>query len=154
MSDLVILIGFIVVGVLSPVVLAVMSNKFRLADRREEWVRQDRQAETAERHVARVAQNTEDAARLLAMHNQLTAEATAETHSQLSVIHGLVNSAMTASMQSELDATTVSLTLLKRLLAREGDEPSAHDLATVEATQQKLDELTTKLQRRREQDAR
>ena len=90
----------------SPLLLAHLTNRQRRSDKREDWARSDA-----------VAEKAAEAARLLLAANERVAETTAVTNEKLDVIHGLVNSQMTAAIQAELGATERELVLLRRLAA-------------------------------------
>lgn len=66
------------------------------------------------------------------------------TGSKLSVIHTLVNSTLTAALQSALDATRREEALMRELVALRGDDDPDAALA-LEATQQRIAELSAVL---------
>jgi hypothetical protein len=73
---------------------------------------------------------------------------------QLSVIHTLVNSTLTAALQSELDATRREALLLRELILMrtdDGKEATEDQRAALGATQRRIDELTVAMQERRTQ---
>jgi hypothetical protein len=88
-------------------------------------------------------QNTKDIAE-----NQLV------TTSKLNVIHTLVNSTLTAALQSELDATKREGLLLNELIAMRNEAnapPSDDQHAALGAVQRKIEELTAAMKDRQEQ---
>jgi len=126
--------------VFGPMLLAAQLNKARLVEKREDWKRQDA-----------VAAQAEEAARLLLAANERVARATIKTNTKLDVIHTLVNSNMTAAMQAELDATTREVAMMREVVALNeaaGRTPSQEALAAIEATQNKINELSASLQDR------
>ena len=79
-------------------------------------------------------------------------KASLKTNTKLDVIHTLVNSNMTAAMQSELDAITRELAMMLEVIELKkanGLEPSKKALAALDTTQSKLTELTNQLEDRR-----
>lgn len=72
------------------------------------------------------------------------AAAAAVTDGKLNQIHTLVNSDMTAARQSELDQTRAMVIILKRVLAlaaARGEKPNIADVAALERTQDRVEEL-------------
>src|SRR6185503_6664284 len=78
----------------APVLMAILTNWLASKDKKLDYARQDA-----------VAKKVEDAANLLRASNDKVAETTKVTNGKLDLIHTLVNSNMTAAMQSELNAT-------------------------------------------------
>ncbi len=129
--------------ILSPLLLAYMTNRQRRVEKREDYKRQDL-----------VAAQAAEAAALLLAANERVAESTAVTNEKLDVIHTLVNSHMTAAMQSEFDATVRELAVMRELAAvheAAGRQPGEHTVSAIEVTQSKVDELRTNLVERLEQ---
>jgi hypothetical protein len=146
---------------LSPLLVAYLTNRHRKAERLQDYARQDAVAARAatvarsllEQQEATAAQATETARRLLEA-NQQVADAAKTANGKLDVIHTLVNSNMTAAMQSELDATTRELAMMNEVVALKkaaGHEPTPETLAALEATQQRVTELRSSLEERLEQ---
>jgi hypothetical protein len=145
----------------SPLLMAWLQNRHAAAKEDRDHERQDAVAERAE-EVARLLLERQEAvkaaaektARLLKENNRAVAETAAETHSQLKVIHTLVNSSMTAAIQAEHDATVRELAMMREVIALNnaaGREPSREALAAVDATEQKIDELKLSLSDRTKQ---
>lgn len=66
------------------------------------------------------------------------------TNRKLDVIHALVNSNMTAHMQSELDATVRELAMMRevsRLHEDAGRDPTSETIQAIEMTEAKVSEL-------------
>jgi hypothetical protein len=122
----------LVVGFGSPAILAVVTGR---QNRRAQQANWDRQDELEER------QNVK-----LGVVKDALVQSTDATNGQLVAIHGLVNSNLTASMQSDLDQTKVSLVALERLLGE--SEPTVDELAAIKATKAKIGELEAQLQDR------
>lgn len=106
-----------------------------------DWVR-DRRTRAALARVAKLAAVQEE-------RMQETAAQTAgkldEIKEQGDVIHGIVNSAHTAAMQSDLLSTRRSLVLLRRVIADgedRGRPPTLDELAEVKKTEAKIAELS------------
>jgi hypothetical protein len=107
----------LIVGMAGPFAVAHLTGKQRLAEKREDWRRQD-----------------EVAARLLA--------ANAKTDVKLDTIHTLVNSNLTAAMQSELNALTA---LVVNLRAASGEGDPVKDKAEIAHLEERIVELTAQL---------
>jgi len=103
-----------------------------------------------------VAAQAAEAARLLLANNERVARTQTETNGKLDVIHTLVNSNMTAAMQSEFDAVTRELAMMREVASLKqaaGHKPDAATLAAIEATEARLHELDANLaDRKRAQD--
>jgi len=67
----------------------------------------------------------------------------AETSGRLDVIHTLVNSTLTAAIESDLDGTRVSLAMMRDLSA--GHEPSAEMSAAMHSAEAKISRLTQQM---------
>jgi hypothetical protein len=79
------------------------------------------------------------------------AENQAVTTSKLNVIHTLVNSTLTAALQSELDATKREEMLLRELMTMRGTPPTDDQNAMLGSVQRKVDELSAAMVDRQEQ---
>jgi hypothetical protein len=140
----------VIVSVISPMIVGLMQTNQRQAEARdrrsekiEDWARQDA-----------VAAQAAQAADLLLQQNRKVAEAAVVTSQKLDVIHVLVNSNMTAAMQSELDATVRELAMMReviRLNEAAGHEPSSESLSAVKATETRIAKLRAELQDRLKQ---
>lgn len=78
-------------------------------------------------------------------------ELAAKTNGKLDVIHTLVNSQLTAAMQSELDAIVRELAMMLEVIELKkaaGFEPTPDALAALAAAQAKIAELTAALEDR------
>ena len=160
------LIGVLAVGVVIPVLLVRNAESARREDQAEaarlhredrdaEWARQDevaaRAAQTADAIAAAqqgAADRAAEAARLLLENNERVAQTQLETNGKLDVIHTLVNSSMTAAMQSEFDAVTRELAMMREVVELKratGMEPSTAALAAIDVTETKLSELADAL---------
>lgn len=183
MEALQLIVVALIAGVVGPSVLAFITGRQRKADRIEEsklrreekeqdWQRQDDVAAQAVKaaslaqeavaaqaiQAAEAATQAAEAARLLVESNEAVAEIARETNtrldSKLDIIHTLVNSNMTAAMQSEMDSTIRELAGLKeivRLNKLAGSAPSEEALAAILSTEAKIVELQTNLNDRRSQ---
>ena len=111
-----------------PVLMAWVTYRVQRAQRLEDWARQDevaRRVEQVATHAAAAAQTTSD---------------------KLDVIHTLVNSNMTAALQSEFDAVTRELVMMKEVILlnrASGQEPSVDALAAITTTEAKIAELSS-----------
>jgi hypothetical protein len=130
----------LIVSVVSPGLLSLLTNKQRRKEKAADWMREDI-----------VAEKAAVAAELLAIDNRAVAKRSAETIQKLDVIHVLVNSNMTAAMQSELDATVrerAMMTEVVDLKKAAGREPTIEVLAAIRATDIKIVELCSALRER------
>jgi alkanesulfonate monooxygenase SsuD/methylene tetrahydromethanopterin reductase-like flavin-dependent oxidoreductase (luciferase family) len=130
-------VGGVVTGALSPWLLLWQANRNKLAERLQD------QAERAE-----VARQAREAAKLLLEANKKVADTAERANEKLDEIHTLVNSNMTAAIQSEFDATTRELAMMLEVIELKratGKEPSVETLAAVEATRAKIAELQSTL---------
>lgn len=140
---------------LSPLVLSFSTNRHAHADRLEDWARQDaiakKAADAAELLIAsnrKMAAQAAEAASLLLDSDKKRETTAAITVQKLDVIHTLVNSNMTASMQSELIAVQAQLVLIREVMtlnSAAGREPSVETLAVEKAAETKVAELTAAL---------
>jgi len=132
-----------VTSMVSPLLLAALTNRHRHKEKLEDYARQDE-----------VAAKAAEAARLLLAANERVAETAKVTNGKLDVIHTLVNSNMTAAMQAELDATIREHAMMIEVVALKqsaGHEPSVTSLAAIEATERKIAELQAALRDRLKQ---
>lgn len=97
-----------------PLLLAGRMDRLRRRERMEDYARQD----------------------------AVAARTAAVTNGKLDVIHGLVNSNLTAALSAELDAKEALLVLLRRVRVL---EPSHEIDATLDATEAKIAELRATL---------
>jgi len=149
------LIGVLAVGILAPAWLLARTEKIHHEDRQADWDRQDRVAEKAEKAAAdlaasqkRIADKAEEAATLLLANNERVAATQQETNGKLDVIHTLVNSNMTAAMQSEFDAVSRELAMMREVAALKqaaGQQPTGETTAAISVTEAKLHELDAAL---------
>lgn len=148
-------------GIISPLLLALLINRNRRAEKQEDYKRQDdvatQAAEAAKLLAARqddAAAKAAEAATLLLAANERVAKDTKITNGKLDVIHGLVNSNMTAAMQAELDARRENLALLLEVVEMKraaGHEPNSETLLLIGAAKGKIAELEAGLSDRLKQ---
>lgn len=158
----------LIVSVISPLMLAYITNKSRINEKREDWRRQDvvaaRAAEVAERLLAKqeettrqtkaTAEQAKEAASLLVENNKVVADTAVVTNSKLDIIHTLVNSNMTAALQGELDRSKGEIDSAKGqvVLMREviglrieaGQEPDPDAMGVLAALEAKVKDLEHK----------
>jgi hypothetical protein len=130
-------------AMLSPLLMALLTNRHAAAKEARDHARQDV-----------VAAQVADTARLLKANTKAVAETAAETHSQLKVIHTLVNSNMSAAMQAEHDATARELAMMREVIdlkRKNGHEPSDEAMTAIKATEAKIAELKLALADRQTQ---
>jgi hypothetical protein len=100
---------------------------------------------TAQREVARQAAV---AAELLVANNEQVAAGQLETSRKLDTIHTLVNSNMTAAMQSEFEAVVRELAVMREIMELRrvsGQEPTQDTLSAIASTETKMHELDAAL---------
>ena len=110
----------IIVSVVAPLVTGLVMSRTRRADKRQEWARQDQVAERA-------------------------AVERAILEAKVDGVKTLVDGAFTATMQSELNATTRELVSLRSLIELQravGREPDPSAATVVEMTEARIAELT------------
>ncbi len=112
----------------SPMILAWFTGRQLRASKKEDYARSDAvaaQAAEAARLLAEqqnmAATKAAEAATLLLASNERVAETADITLGKLDVIHTLVNSSLTAAMQSELDATISQVVLMKEIVGLKRD---------------------------------
>lgn len=123
MNDWAPIVLALIVSVIAPLVLAWAQNRARREEKKLDWAREDQVRIT-------LAESNK------AMSNQLT------------VIHTLVNSNMTAAMQDSLDSTVRELASLRELCELKrasGHEPSQDTLSAIAMAEAKIAELTAML---------
>jgi hypothetical protein len=158
------------IAVVAPLLLSWQQQRHRRQEREEDYARQDevaekvrlaadQAAEAAKLLLERQDQASEQSAernRLLVEANERAADSAALTNGKLDQIHTLVNSNMTAAMQSELDATVALLDTLREVVALNeaaGRQPTAEAVGRIDAMQKKVDELSANLTDRLKQTA-
>ena len=130
-------------SMISPLILASLTNKQRREEKIEDYRRQDE-----------VALRLKNAANLQIASNKIVAEAAVSVNNKLDVIHTLVNSNMTSAMQAEYDAVVRELALMNEVISlhrAEGREPSEEALAALDTTKSKIGELKITLDERLKQ---
>jgi hypothetical protein len=141
-------------AMMSPLLMAWLTNRNRAQEKTEDYARQDAVAAKAELAARKVA----EAAELLLASNAQVAKAADEaskaTNTKLDVIHTLVNSNMTAAMQAELDSRRIALALMLEVVELKktaGSSPTAEALEAVGAAKGKIVELEAALNDRLKQ---
>jgi hypothetical protein len=151
-------------SITAPLILAHRTERMHREDRLADYERQDKVARAAEQTATdliasqkRIADQAAEAAKLLLDANERVARTAQVTNGKLDVIHTLVNSNMTAAMQSEYDATVRELAMMREVMALKeaaGGSPGAEARAAIAATEVKLAELAAALEDRAEAAAR
>jgi hypothetical protein len=142
-SVLIVLVGAIS-GCLGPLLLAWLLGRQRRRERAEDYARQDEVAAK----VSEVADATKATAVAAEASNVLAVKTAEITNGKLDVIHVLVNSQMTAALQSELDATIRELAMMREVVALHvaaDQDPTVGALAAIDATEAKIVELRSVL---------
>jgi hypothetical protein len=157
-TALIIAVPTVIATSVVPIFLAILTNGARRAEKIEEYARQDlvtartqevakQAAEAASLLAARqddAAAQAAIAAKLLLAANERVAASAKATNNKLDTIHTLVNSNMTAAMQSELDATVRELAVMMELIELKkgmGTHPSVDTLAALKSANDKIVEL-------------
>jgi len=161
--------GVIFASITAPLILARRTEQMHREDMLSDYQRQDKvalaAAETARaaaRQVRDVAEQaaeaaailqaaqaesirrTDEVARLAEQQAALVGAKLDDTNGKLDVIHGLVNSAMTTALQSEMDALVTSLAMMREVMDLKksgGHEPAAEAVIALQATEAKITEL-------------
>lgn len=157
------LLGILIAAVVGPVLLSYLNSKQQRASKQQDYDRLDAVADRAQKVAAAAAGRAEAAseqvketATLLLAANERVAEATHEAAGKLDAIHALVNSQLTAALQSELNATVRELAVLGELAAmREamGRPVSPETAAAIRSAAARIVELKANLADRAEQTA-
>jgi hypothetical protein len=124
-------------GIIAPIALAIIANRARSQEKREDWERQDA-----------VAAQAAEAAKLLLAANERVAKSTQATNGKLDVIHGLVNSNMTAALQDQLDTNIREVALMREVVAlhrAQGRDPSKEALEAITLSEGKIGELRSQI---------
>lgn len=129
----------------SPFIYGAVTNRQRRLEKREDWDRQDLVAARAEAAQTALVRQAEEASRLLRENNVIVAESAVDTAHHLQelgdgqkVIHGLVNSNLTAAMQATLLATEMMVEALRQTSGPDTDGVMASKIAAGEAQIHKL----------------
>jgi len=136
-----------VVSVVSPLILSKMQASQRHDEKEEDWKRQDQVAEKAAEAAALLKEFNENAITA----SKKTDESNGLIHSQLTVIHALVNSSLTAQIQATLDSTKRELILMQEVVdMKEGSGKQVLGVArrAMELTELKISELEGQLKAR------
>jgi hypothetical protein len=137
----------LIVSVIAPSIVSVLAGHQRRKEKDHDWERQDEVA----RRAAEVAEDLVIANEHVVAATQVIAENAAATHEKLEVIHGLVNSAMTAAMRAELDETKSSLVLMEEVLAlhaQAGQAATPETRAAISEKKAKVVSLTAAFENR------
>ena len=160
-------------SITAPLILAHRTERMHREDQLADYQRQDKVAAeaaktaraTAEQvrdvaeqaaeaaSILRAAQaesirRTDEVARLAAQQAEVTTARLDDTNSKLDVIHGLVNSTLSAALQSELDALVTSLAMMHEVIDLKkagGHEPTEEAVIAFQATEAKIAELRATL---------
>lgn len=158
--DPTILAAIVVSAAGSPVLLNMLNGRQQRKSKEQDYRRQDEVAARLETRQDAQAAKAAEAARDLIESNKLVADAAKEaaqiTVARLDVIHTLVNSQMTAAIQSELDATEREVVLMREVIGLNsvaGRSPTEESMGAVMATEAKIRELRVTLAERHRQDA-
>jgi len=161
----------LIAGVVGPLLLSKMNAKQRVAERAEDWKRQDEVARKVEEAATRAAEvavevkATAGRAEVVAQRAESAVENAQETQhaivaqgaataQKLDVIHTLVNSNLMAAVQGEYDANVERLATLLELIdlkRANGREPSPETLEAVTVVQARLANLRVNLAERQQQ---
>jgi len=135
--------GVIFASITAPLILAHRTERMHREDMLSDYQRQDA--------VAKAAKEASDVAHKVGM---ATVTKLDKANVKLDVIHGLVNSTLSAALQSELDALTTSLAMMREVVALKthpGQEPAAEALIAIDDTEAKIAELRATLADRLQQ---
>lgn len=127
----------LIVSVIAPIITGLITSWVHRSEKKQDWQRQDA-----------VAKQAREAAALLLINNNRVAAAAEAATEKLDVIHTLVNSNLTTSLRSELNATKLTLQTLKEIMELrkvQGTEPSEEVLRIIQETQTKVNSLQRSL---------
>jgi len=156
-------------SITAPLILAHRTERMHREDQLSDYQRQDKVAAAAA-EIARSAaeqvrgvaaqaaeaasvlqaaqaesiRRTDEVARLAEQQAVRAGEKLDDANSKLDVIHGLVNSAMTTALQSEMDALVTSLAMMREVIDLKrsaGREPTAEAVIALHGTEAKIAEL-------------
>lgn len=141
------LVSLVVSSIIAPSVVAVLMRKLS---------REEKNADAAAAKIVRDEDHARQdrVAREVREVKETAAIATSGINGKLDVIHTLVNSSMTAAMQSEHDATVRELAMMNEVIALNraaGRAPSKEALAALLSTDSKITELRATLAERAKQ---
>lgn len=140
--------------VLSPLLMSWLQNRNLLKVKAQDYEREDEVAKNLLERQDAIAAKTAETAFLLRANNAAVARNAADTKDKLSVIHALVNSSMTAALQSELAACRRTLVLMTEMIdikRSSGHEPSDKTVQEMGAIKAKVAELETTIAERLKQ---
>lgn len=140
-----VLVVAVVVSLISPAVLAWITGRQRRREKFEDWARQDAREQAAIERQDEVADKVAEVAQTAATSAHDTAERLEVLGEGQKVIHGLVNSNLTAQKQETLDSTRRELVLMKVIA---GDAPSGSQAAAITAIEERIAELASELAKR------
>jgi hypothetical protein len=149
--DPITLVAIIGAGSGSPVLLSLLNGRQIRKGKEQDYARQDAVAAKAEA----AAERASVAAEGIRVANEHVASETRQTNKKLDVIHALVNSQMTAAIQSELDATEREVVLMREIIginSAAGRNPTEDSMVAVKATEERIRELRVTLKERHRQD--
>ena len=146
-------------SITAPLILARRTERMHREDQLADYKRQDEVAKEAKETAIAMAEQQDviirqqheatEAARVRDGHAEKIAAAVAKSNGdKLDVIHQLVNSQLSATIKSELDAHVTSLALMREVIDMKrvaGSEPTEEALIAIESTKAKIAELRTTL---------
>jgi hypothetical protein len=142
--------GVIFASITAPLILAHRTERMHREDMLADYQRQDKVAEAA----AAAVKAAQVSAAAIRQHIAVTVVKLDNANVKLDVIHGLVNSTLSAALQSELDALTTSLAMMREVITlkqRGGQEPAAEAVIAIQDTEAKIAELKATLADRLQQ---
>ena len=146
MSNLAVIVVALFTSITAPLILSLLVNRQHRADKRMDYARQDAVAAKAEETAALLLASQKKAAELLVENNAAVAETAAAAQAQLTTIHTLVNSSLTASMEGQLEALKGQLATMVRLIPT----PSPDEKAQMAQMIKMISDLQVTLQHRLE----
>lgn len=146
-------------ALLSPLFLSWLTNRnqqkvkeldaeLKRREKLEDYARQDEVAERLVKQQNAAVAKVAEVAESLRVENRIVAETTKTTNEKLDVIHVLVNSNMTASMQGELNALRIGLTQMREIIELKkaaGLQPTPEVQMSVGSLMGKIAELEAQL---------
>lgn len=139
-------------ALLSPLLLAWLTNWNARKDRKQDWQRQDEVASRAAEASRKLLASQEAARAALDINTRSADLSRREIYSQLTALHTLGNSHTTALIRAELDSTRRELAALREIMAIKigaGHKPSVEALAVIETAERRIAELETLMAERK-----
>jgi hypothetical protein len=141
-------------SVTAPIILSHRTERMHREDQLEQYRREDEVAREAKITAQALAGQQDTIIRQQKETSRDARETAQKTDGKLDVIHGLVNSTLSAAMTSEMDALVTSAAMMREVMDLKksmGREPSREAVIALQSTEAKIAELRTALADRTKQ---